>query len=311
MLSLTRTAGTILSLCYFSGIAFADTSSLNRPEFGHTLQSGNVKLTPYNPLDYITWTKVKDYGGVKDIGSSHYLDVISHTDPNDPYCPRSAGMAFAQPSIRIHETQHMLQYQIRNLGKANDPTIEGLYYQNGNGVIFKIPKTKVTDFAHLIPDELRKDPSPYQTYIINQMNYPSLNNMGYLFNEWASYRSNIILNLQLEKAGIPESDAEGHGANFSPHFFGYLAIGMHHLRSAEPEALQDQQFKAVFALYAESTWKLMHEALTSPVFGKDDTYFGSRLKEIMAFYRTSPVFADVRNSLIEIYGKEWVDQLMK
>jgi len=271
----------------------------------------NKRTEIYNPLDNIVWTEIGDYGNVLDIGSRHYLDVISHTDPNDSICPRASGMAFAQASVRIHETQHMLHCQIQRLSDRSEESIEGLYYQNGHGIIFKNPKVKVTDFASLIPQELREIPSPYQTYIIDQMQYPSLNNIGYLFNEWASYRSNIILNLQFEKAGIPEPDLGSHAANYAPHFFGYLAIAMHHLRLVEPEALNDKQLKATFALYAESTWQLMHEALTSPVFGADDTFYGSRIRKVMSFYRDSEKFEDVKNSLIEIYGEQWVNKLME
>ncbi len=272
---------------------------------------GEKSSAVYDPLREMVWTSVKDFGGVDENGSSHYLDVISHTDPNDPVCPRSLGMAFSQPSIRIHETEHMLSYQISKLSGTDDYNLEGLYFQNGNGLIFSNPRTRVTDFSNMIPSELREAPSPYQTYIVEQMKYPSLNRIGYLFNEWASYRSNILLNLQLEKAGTPESDADGHGSNFSPHFFGYLAIGLHYLRTAEPEALKDRQFKAAFALYAELTWQLMHEALRSPVFGKLDTIYGSRINKLMEFYRNSPRFAAVRNSLVDIYGKEWVAKLMQ
>src|SRR5688572_30454971 len=83
-----------------------------------TVKYINQGTQVYNPLDHIVWTKVKDYGGVLDIGSPHYLDVISHTDPNDPYCPRSNGMISSQASIRIHETEHMLHYQL--LGLVNN-----------------------------------------------------------------------------------------------------------------------------------------------------------------------------------------------
>lgn len=297
-------------LILLSGIVLlnSNTEALTKQDTGKYL---NQDLQIYNPLDNIVWTKVQNYGGVWDIGSPHYLDVISHTDSNDPICPRGNGMIFSQSSIRIHETEHMLHCQILSRFGKNDQKFTGIYYQNGNGILFSKPKAKVTDFAYLIPQELRDVPSPYQTYIVEQMQYPSLNNIGYLFDEWASYRSNIILNLELEKAGIPEPDADSHAANYSPHFFGYLAIAMHHLRMIEPQTLNDEQFKATFALYAEESWRLMHDALNSPVFGRADTIYGSRIQKVMDFYRNSPKFADVRNSLIAIYGKEWVVKLMQ
>lgn len=194
----------------------------------------NIKLEVYNPLNDISWTPVNNYGGVSDIGSAHYIDIISHTDPSDTFCPRSSGMAFSQASIRIHETEHMLHCQIQRFTGTNNPKTEGLYFANGNGIIFTKPKTKVTDFSYLIPSELIEGPSPYQTYIVDQMQYPSLNNIGYLFNEWASYRSNIILNLELEKSGIPEPDYNSHAANYSPHFFwiyGYCDASYAHDRT--------------------------------------------------------------------------------
>lgn len=274
-----------------------------------TMVSANAySESPYNPLDHIAWTQIKNYGGVVDIGSPHYLDVIGHTDPIDPVCPRANGMAFSQASIRTHETEHMLHYQMLRSANVNQT---GIYYQNGNGILFAGPKIQITDFAYRIPQELRDDPSPYQTYIVDQPKYQSLNNIGYLFDEWASYRSNIIVNLELEKAGIPEPDADSHAANYVPHFFGYLAIAMHHMRLVEPNALNDEQFKAVFALYAQESWRLMHAALNSPVFGRSDTIYGSRIQKVMDFYRNSPKFVDVKNSLIAIYGKEWVMQLMQ
>ena len=264
----------------------------------------------YNPLDEITWTKVKNYGGVADIGSPHYIDVISHTDPNHSICPRSNGMIFSSGSIRIHETQHMLHCQIARSKGSDTEEREGLYYKNGKAIVLTKPKTKVTDFAYRIPQELREAPSPYNTYIEGQMIYPSLNNIGYLFNEWGAYISNITLNLELEIAGIPEVGYDSHAANYSPHFFGYLAIGMHHLRTSEPNALEDKQLKATFALYAESTWNLMYAALNSPVFGDENTIYGSHIKKIMEFYRNSPKFQEVRESLSAIYGEEWVNRLM-
>lgn len=264
----------------------------------------------YNPLEEIIWTPVGYYGSVQDIGSPHYLDVVGHTNTFDPECPRSNGMAFDLPSVQIHETEHMLNCQIRKLGGISNYDIEGIYDNIGKGIIFTKPKTKVTDFAALIPIELRESPSPYQGYMVDQMQYSSLNNIGYLFNEWASYRSNIILNLELERAGIPEPDLNGHAANFSPHFFGFLAFGLHYLKTAEPMALNDKQLKATFALFAEYTWKLMHEALRSPVFGAKETIFGSRIEKMINFYKYSPKFEAVRKTLKEIYGEDWVTELM-
>lgn len=269
------------------------------------------ETTTYDPLKEITWTLIEDYGGVVDVGSPHYLDVIGHTNTSDPECPRANGMAFELASLQIHETEHVLHCQIRRLGENDNYGVEGLYYSEGRGIILTKPKTRVTDFAWKIPTELRAAPSPYQGYLVDQMQYEPLNNIGYLFNEWGSYCSNIILNLEFEKAGRPEPDWNGHAANYSPHFFGFLAYAMHHLRTAEPEALNDKQLKATFALYAEYTWKLMHDALSSPVFGSKNTMFGSRLEEIMKFYRTSPNFAEVRESLMAIYGEDWVIKLMK
>lgn len=270
----------------------------------------SVKSKSYNPMDEITWTQIKDYGGINDIGSTRYIDVISHTNPADTFCPRSSGMAFSQASIRVHETQHMLHCQIQRLTGTNNPTTEGLYYGNGNGIIINKPKTKVTDFSNLIPQELIESPSPYQTYIIDQMRYPTLNNIGYLFNEWGSYISNIMLNMELEQKGKPEPDADSHAANYSPHFFGYMAIAMHYIRLNEPAALNDKQLKATFALYSQLTWQWMQVAANSPVFGNPNTIYGSRIKQVRDFYKYSAKFADVKNSLIAIYGKEWVDQLM-
>lgn len=271
----------------------------------HILICSNTSYA-YDPSSEIKWTTVKDYGGVTENNGSHYLDVIGHTDPKDPYCPRSLGMAFSQPSIRIHETQHMMHFQVRNLGGAFDDTIEGVYYEKGNGVVFKKPKTKVSDFAKTIPSILRN--GPYQLYIIGQASkYPSLNNIGYLFNEWASYCSNIILNLQLEEEGKPEPDADGHAANYSPHFFGFISYGLHYLNKNEPRAL-NKQFKAAFALYAERTWQLMRDALTSPVFGNDNTNYGSPIRKLMDFYR-SPQF-EARDTLIAIYGEDWFTDLI-
>lgn len=143
------------------------------------------------------------------------------------------------------------------------------------------------------------------------MKYPSLNNIGYLFDEWSSYCSNITLNLQLEKIGTPEPEGEGHAANYSPHFFGYLAIAMQYLLVNEPEAVRNRQFKAAFALYSEITWDMMTKALKSPVFGDPNTIYGSRLSQIMNFYRNSSKFAQTRTSLATIYGKDWVQRLMR
>lgn len=266
----------------------------------------------YDPLQEIKWTMVKDYGGAKATGSSTYTDVVGHTDPNDQYTPRKNGLNFSPDSVAVHETGHMLHFQVRNLESEFDETKEGIYYKDGKGVVFTRPKLKISDIRGQIPEILKDKYSPYELYLMKQPdNYDSHNHIAYLFNEWGCYIMNIKMLLELEEGGNPEDSSKGHAANHSPYFFGYLAYGIHNLKTSEPSALQDKQFKAAFALYAQETWDQMRRALKSPTFGNETTSYGPPIKKFMTFYQSSSEFAAVKGSLVSVYGKEWVDHLMR
>ena len=267
-----------------------------------------------------------------------YKDVLLHANETNPklkamssleggyYPKRSNGYIFESHSCRIHEVEHMLNYQII-YNKRNQSELQGLYYGNNHGIVFKKPALTVGDIKNKVPLSMKTEftYNPYQEYI--ESSDKQDRNISYLFDEWMAYIVNARLLLSFEKNKYSEKN--GYSANHAPYFFGFLATGMNQLRAQNKllDNPETKQFKATFALLAEATWDIMCKSfriesrysqckLSNGACVLDTLLYSiltleKQNQKLMTYYKDSVEFLEIRLALTEIYGSPWMSRLMQ
>lgn len=226
----------------------------------------------------------------EDHGSPFYRDVMSHS-----------GRKFTRdtPTTNAHETQHFMNAEVRNRTAARDNVI---YVGEGKAGLVPEPRMHAREVRNYVPPTLRRV-SLYDLYVVRQVDSDWSETL-YLFDEWSGYRADIRVAVEMKRAGklgaLGNEVCVGDGALQFLHF-GAAAVAA--LKEKEPAYLQDQQFKAMFALLAEETVGYLKEGAGVRTIDCE----GSRYLDL---FRTSQEAERNRLVIREWMGPAWTARVL-
>ena len=234
------------------------------------LQTVDVPLASWNGNDH---------------GSAFYRDVMTHS-----------GRKYTSdtPTTNAHETQHFLNSEVRNKTGAPDNTI---YVGDGKAGLVLEPKMHAREVRNYVPPTM-KQASRYDLYIIKQVD-GDWSEVLYIFDEWSGYRADVRVAVELKRAGklsvLGGEVCVGDGAAEFLHF-GASAVAA--LKEKEPAYLQDQQFKAAFAMLAEESVSYIKE-------GAGDGVIDCQASRYLELFAKSPEAERNRQVIREWMGPVW------
>ncbi len=273
-----------------AGIAagFGNESSLQ----GQVTPQGEV--TPQGDFDWRAVLQTVDvpvagWNG-DDHGSAFYRDVMIHS-----------GRKFTSdtPTTNAHETQHIMNSEVRNKSGAHDNTI---YVGDGKAGLVPEPRMHAREVRNYVPQTMRRA-SLYDLYVIRQID-GDWSEVLYLFDEWSGYRADIRVAVELLRAGklgvLGNEVCVGDGAVQFLHF-GAAAVAA--LKEKEPAYLQETQFKAMFAVLAEETVNYLKE-------GAGNRTIDCEASRYLELFRTSPEVERNRQVIREWMGPAWTARVL-
>lgn len=225
-----------------------------------------------------------------DHGSAFYRDVMSHA---------SRKYTNDSPTTNAHETQHFLNSEVRNRSGAHDNTV---YVGEGKAGLVPEPRMHAREVRNYVPPTMKRA-SRYDLYVIRQVD-SSWSEVLYLFDEWSGYRADVRVAVEMMRAGklgvLGNEVCVGDGAVEFLHF-GAAAVAA--LREKEPDYLQDQQFKAMFALLAEETVNYVKE-------GAGNRTIDCEASRYLELFRASPEVERNRQVIREWMGPAWTARVL-
>ena len=225
-----------------------------------------------------------------DSGSAFYRDVMSHSVRK---------YTADTPTTNAHETQHFLNSEVRNRSAARDNTV---YVGEGKAGLVLEPRMHSREVRNYVPAKM-KQASLYDLYIVRQSD-GDWSEVLYVFDEWSGYRADLRVAVEMKRAGkLSDLGSEvcvGDGAIEFLHF-GASAVAA--LKDKEPEYLEDQQFKAAFAMLAEESVAYIKEAAGEGVIDCD----ASRDLE---YFVKSPEAERNRRVIRDWMGAVWTSRVL-
>ena len=225
-----------------------------------------------------------------DSGSAFYRDIMTHA---------SRKFTSDTATTNAHETQHMLNSEVRNKTDARDNTV---YVGEGKAGLVLEPKMNSREVRNYVPATMKKA-SRYDLYIIQQSNgdWPEV---LYIFDEWSGYRADLRVAVELKRAGkmsvLGGEVCVGDGA---AEFLHYASSAVAALSEKEPEYLQDQQFKAAYAMLAEESVSYLKE-------GAGDGVIDCQANRYLEFFAKSPEAERNRNVIRGWMGSAWTSRVL-
>lgn len=226
----------------------------------------------------------------QDHGSAFYRDIMDHVSRR--YTSDSA-------TTNGHESLHFLHSEVRNRagGKVNV-----VYPGGGKAAIIPEPAMHAREARKYVPETLKKV-DRYNLYMVSQIDR-SWSEVLYIFDEWGGYRADLRIAVELLKAGnqnvLGNEACSGDGA---AEFLHFAAAAITALKINEPLYLENQQFKAAFAMLASETATLLKEVSAD---GKIDC----NASRYLDHFRTSPEAEQNRQTLREYMGSVWTSQVL-
>jgi len=225
-----------------------------------------------------------------DHGSAFYRDVMTHSVRK---------YTSDTPTTNAHETQHFLNSEVRNKTGAPDNTI---YVGDGKAGLVLEPKMHAREVRNYVPPTM-KQASRYDLYIIKQVD-GDWSEVLYIFDEWSGYRADVRVAVELKRAGklsvLGGEACVGDGAAEFLHF-GASAVAA--LKEKEPAYLQDQQFKAAFAMLAEESVSYIKE-------GAGDGVIDCQASRYLELFAKSPEAERNRQVIREWMGPVWTARVL-
>lgn len=244
-------------------------------DWRRVLQTVDVPLASWNGNDY---------------GSAFYRDVMTHSVRK---------YTSDTPTTNAHETQHMLNSETRNRSDAPDNTV---YVGDGKAGLVLEPKMHAREVRNYVPPTM-KQASRYNLYIVQQVD-GDWSEVLYIFDEWSGYRADVRVAVELKRAGklsaLGGEVCVGDGAAEFLHF-GASAVAA--LKEKEPAYLQDQQFKAAFAMLAEESVSYIRE-------GAGDGVIDCQASRYLELFAKSPEAERNRQVIREWMGPVWTARVL-
>ena len=250
------------------------------------------KVDDYRWQDHLQLSDVGDRGwSGNNFGSAYYKDVMSHA---------SRKITGYSAMTNAHETNHMLNNEVRNATGEKDNTI---YLDNGKAALVLEPKMNSGKIRNYLPEFVKKKASSrYQTYLVNQTS--SWPEVLYQFDEWGAYRTDARVVDELVKAGTFDQARQGEVCTLDGAiefmYFGSAAVQA--LKVNEPDYLQYEQFKAGYALLAEQTMEYFKKYA-------GDQKFDCSATPIFDHFRDSSENKEIRETLREWLGAQFTERV--
>jgi hypothetical protein len=223
-------------------------------------------------------------------GSPHFVDVMSRT--RNRYLSSSH-------TTNAHETMHLFESEMRN---ARGIGWNYFYFEDGKGAYLRDPKMSSTRIREYVPARVRTlARARYDLYLVQQTS--SWPNVLYQFDEWCAYKTNARIAVETFDAGqwnggtVDEVDG-------AMDFLVFAAAAVRALEVNEPGYLQNDQFKAVFAMLAEESATYIERGLAIPNFN------AFHARELREHFRSSPESADLRAALKRWLGARWTTRVL-
>lgn len=225
-----------------------------------------------------------------DHGSAFYRDIMSHASRKN---------TSDSPTTNAHETQHFLNSEVRNKTSAHDNTV---YVGDGKAGLVPEPRMHAREVRNFVSPTMKRA-SRYELYVIRQID-TSWSEVLYLFDEWSGYRADLRVAVELMRAGklgvLGNEVCVGDGA---VEFLHYGAAAVAALKEKEPAYLEDQQFKAAFALLAEETVNYSRE-------GAGNRTIDCESSRYLELFRSSPEVERNRQVIRDWLGPVWTARVL-